>query len=74
MHESKTYASKKKLADTTCSDLVKYALIEEEIFYPAVQKVSKEVKNMVDAIVDHASAKNSSHKLKPCAWTENYLT
>ncbi|WP_239798125.1 hemerythrin domain-containing protein [Candidatus Nitrotoga arctica] len=55
---NKAYASKKKLADSICSDLVKHTLIEEEIFYPAVQNGAKEAQDMIDeAMVEHASAK-----------------
>ncbi len=55
---SKAYASKKKLADSICFDLVKHTVIEEEIFYPAVQNGSKEAQDLIDeALVEHASAK-----------------
>ena len=56
--ENKDYASKKKLADSICSDLFKHTIIEEEIFYPAVQNGSKEAQDLIDeALVEHASAK-----------------
>jgi iron-sulfur cluster repair protein YtfE (RIC family) len=55
---SKAYASKKELADSICSDLVKHTILEEEIFYPAVQNGSKEAQDLIDeALVEHASAK-----------------
>ncbi|MDQ3267865.1 MAG: hemerythrin domain-containing protein [Pseudomonadota bacterium] len=56
--ENKAYASKKKLADLICSDLVKHTIIEEEIFYPVVQNGSNEAQDLIDeALVEHASAK-----------------
>lgn len=55
---SKAYGAKKNLADLICSDLVKHTIIEEEIFYPAVQNGSKEAQDVIDeALVEHASAK-----------------
>ena len=55
---SKAYSSKKELADSICSDLIKHTIIEEEIFYPAVQNGSKEAQDLIDeALVEHASAK-----------------
>ncbi|OON63373.1 hemerythrin [Massilia sp. KIM] len=51
-------ASKKKLADKICENLVMHTMIEEEIFYPAVRGHGKEAEEMVDeAVVEHASAK-----------------
>ncbi len=55
----KAFISKKKLADEICAELLKHTTIEEEIFYPAVQGVIKEGKDLVEeAIVEHASAKD----------------
>ncbi|MBQ5947043.1 hemerythrin domain-containing protein [Massilia sp. ST3] len=52
-------ASKKKIADKICQNLVMHTMIEEEIFYPAIRGCSKEAEEMVEeAIVEHASAKD----------------
>lgn len=52
-------ASKKKIADKICQNLVMHTMIEEEIFYPAVRGHSKEAEEMIEeAIVEHASAKD----------------
>jgi len=52
-------AGKKKLADKICEQLTMHAMIEEEIFYPAVRAASKEMKDMLDeALVEHGSAKD----------------
>lgn len=51
--------SKKKLADEICEQLTMHARIEEEIFYPALRSVSKEMEDLLDeAVVEHASAKD----------------
>ncbi|MES2207584.1 MAG: hemerythrin domain-containing protein [Pseudomonadota bacterium] len=55
----KAFVSKKKLADEICADLLKHTVIEEEIFYPAIQGAIREGKDLVEeAIVEHASAKD----------------
>lgn len=52
-------ASKKKIADKICANLIMHAAIEEEIFYPAVRGKGKEAEEMVEeAIVEHAAAKD----------------
>ncbi|MES2934318.1 MAG: hemerythrin domain-containing protein, partial [Pseudomonadota bacterium] len=38
----KSYATKKKLADSICADLRIHTLVEEEIFYPQVKSALKE--------------------------------
>jgi hemerythrin superfamily protein len=51
--------SKKKLANEICEQLIMHTQIEEEIFYPALRSVSKEMEDMLDeALVEHASAKD----------------
>lgn len=48
----------KKLAQKICLELTKHATAEEEIFYPAVRRASKENEDVIDeATVEHASAK-----------------
>jgi len=52
-------AGKKRLADQICTALTLHAMVEEEIFYPAVREAGKEAEEMVDeAVVEHASAKD----------------
>lgn len=54
----RAFASKKKLAQKICLELTKHATAEEEIFYPAVRRASKEIEDVIDeATVEHASAK-----------------
>lgn len=49
---------KKKLADQICDALTVHAMIEEEIFYPALRDASKDAADLLDeALVEHASAK-----------------
>jgi hemerythrin superfamily protein len=51
--------SKKKLATQICLELTKHAVIEEEIFYPAVRAASKDAEDILDeSLVEHASAKD----------------
>jgi hemerythrin superfamily protein len=51
-------ATKKKLADQICSALELHTQIEEELFYPAVRGVSRDLADLVDeSLVEHASAK-----------------
>lgn len=52
-------ASKSKLVARICKALTVHTQIEEEIFYPAVYKVTDELEDMVEeAVVEHASAKD----------------
>lgn len=54
----RAFAGKKKLADRICLELTKHAVIEEEIFYPALREASKESEDQLDeASVEHASLK-----------------
>jgi len=54
----RAFAGKKKLADRICLELTKHAVIEEEIFYPALREASKEIEDQLDeASVEHASLK-----------------
>lgn len=54
----RSLASKRKLALKICEELSKHAMVEEEIFYPAVRDASRSNEDLVDeAIVEHASAK-----------------
>ncbi len=50
---------KRNLADEICTVLTLHAMVEEEIFYPAVRGAVKEAKDLMDeAEVEHASAKD----------------
>ena len=51
-------SKKKILADEICTALTLHAMVEEEIFYPALRAASKEAGDLLDeAEVEHASAK-----------------
>src|SRR5580765_7041177 len=54
----KAIASKKKLADTICEELIVHTKIEEEIFYPAVRAAIGDDDLMDEADVEHAGAKD----------------
>lgn len=52
-------AGRKRLADQICTALTLHAMVEEEIFYPAVREAGKQAEEMIDeAVVEHASAKD----------------
>ena len=54
----RSLVSKRKLALKICEELSKHAMVEEEIFYPAVRDASRSNEDLIDeAIVEHASAK-----------------
>jgi hypothetical protein len=54
----RAFAAKKKLADQICEALTIHALVEEEIFYPAVREQVKKGEDLInEAVVEHASAK-----------------
>ena len=48
---------KKQIVDEICKELTIHAQIEEEVFYPAVQKALKDHELVPEAIVEHASLK-----------------
>ncbi|MEP6943236.1 MAG: hemerythrin domain-containing protein [Betaproteobacteria bacterium] len=54
----KAVASKKKLANTICDELIVHTKIEEEIFYPAVRAAIDDDDLMDEADVEHAGAKD----------------
>ena len=54
----RAHASKKKLAMQICTELIKHATAEEEIFYPAVLAATKDDDMVDEATVEHASAKD----------------
>ncbi|MDQ3026503.1 MAG: hemerythrin domain-containing protein [Pseudomonadota bacterium] len=52
------HAAKLKLARTVCKELKVHTRIEEEIFYPAIEKVLPKEKDLLDeAAVEHEGAK-----------------
>ena len=54
----RSLVSKRKLALKICEELSKHAMVEEEIFYPAVRDASRSNEDLIDeATVEHASAK-----------------
>jgi hypothetical protein len=54
---SRSKSKKKKLADEICAELTIHATVEEEIFYPAVQKALKDHELVPEARVEHESLK-----------------
>lgn len=48
---------KKKLAAQICRSLTLHAMMEEEIFYPAVRKVIRDDELMDESLVEHACVK-----------------
>ena len=54
---TKSDKKKKQLVDQICKELTIHAQVEEEIFYPAVQKALKDHELVPEAIVEHSSLK-----------------
>ena len=58
-------AQKQQLATRICEMLTVHAAIEEEIFYPAVRNLDKEIKDLVaEAAVEHQSLKDIIGRLE----------
>ena len=55
---SRSTAKKRQLADQICKKLTVHATTEEEIFYPAARKATKNNALLNEATVEHASAKD----------------
>lgn len=55
--ELESESKKQALADKICMALTIHAQIEEEIFYPAARKATKDADLLDEATVEHASAK-----------------
>lgn len=54
----KAFAKKKKLAEEICFELTVHTTLEEELFYPQVEKEIKELEGLLkEASVEHKSAK-----------------
>lgn len=56
--KASTKAMKKKLVTQICMELTVHAQVEEEIFYPAVQKALKDHELIPEAAVEHATLKS----------------
>lgn len=54
---TRSSAKKQKLATRICNELTIHAQVEEEIFYPAVQKALKDDELIPEATVEHESLK-----------------
>ena len=54
---AKSGSDKKKLAGKICAALRVHAQIEEELFYPAARKATKDIALLDEATVEHAGAK-----------------
>ena len=54
---AKSINVKKQLVDQICKELTIHAKVEEEIFYPAVQKALKDHELVPEAIIEHSSLK-----------------
>lgn len=61
---TKSDKKKKQIVDQICKELTIHAQVEEEIFYPAVQKALKDHELVPEAIVEHASLKELIAKVK----------
>jgi hemerythrin superfamily protein len=58
-------AQKQKLATQICDMLTVHAMIEEEIFYPAIRNLDEETKDLVaEAAVEHQSLKDIIGRLE----------
>ena len=54
--KAKGTALKREVADRICAELLTHALVEEEIFYPALREVIDDDELMDEADVEHAAA------------------
>lgn len=54
---ARSSARKKRLVSQICTELTVHAQIEEEIFYPAVQRSLKDKELVPEATVEHATLK-----------------
>lgn len=56
--KARTTAKKQQLVSKICTELSVHAQVEEEIFYPAVQKALKDHDLIPEATVEHATLKD----------------
>ncbi len=57
-------SKKKQLVDQICKELSIHAQVEEEIFYPAVQKATKDHELVPEAMVEHSTLKDLIAEVK----------
>ena len=61
----KAYAKKKNIAEEICTALTLHAMVEEEIFYPAVRGGAKDAEDLLDeAEVEHDTVRALIQKLE----------
>ena len=56
--QTNSKSQKKQLVEQICKELSIHAQVEEEIFYPAVQKALKDHELVPEAIVEHSTLKD----------------
>ena len=56
--QSNTKSQKKQIVEQICKELSIHAQVEEEIFYPAVQKALKDHELVPEAVVEHSTLKD----------------
>ena len=64
---------KMELARQICHELTVHAQIEEEIFYPALREVLKDIDMMAEEEVEQQSAKDMIEKIESMAEAEEML-
>lgn len=62
--KTRSSTMKKSLVTKICNDLTVHAQIEEEIFYPAVKKATKDTTLVPEATVEHATLKELIAQIK----------
>ncbi len=62
--KARSNSKKKDLVTQICNELTVHAQIEEEIFYPAVKKASKDTELVPEALVEHATLKDLIDQVK----------
>ncbi|KAF3997918.1 hemerythrin domain-containing protein [Glaciimonas immobilis] len=72
---SRARVGKKKLADEICTELTIHAMLEEEIFYPAVQQEAEDGPALIEeATAEHAGAKALIAQIKAMSADDESLT
>jgi hemerythrin-like domain-containing protein len=61
--KSRSAAKKQSIVATICRELTVHAMVEEEIFYPAVKAALKDKELVPEAVVEHATLKEFIAKL-----------
>jgi len=68
--KARSASKKSALAANICKELTVHAMIEEEIFYPAVKKALKDKELVPEATVEHATLKHLIAQLENGAMAE----